>query len=304
MLFEKDNCTVVDTAEESANGKWNSASSGYYDDKYIIYMTGIRNKTLAHQKIGYYLRHNFIYDATKKFHLIYGFESQVVVIGCGYDTLFWICHDDNIRFQKWIELDKEELIEKKSKIISNNELLQKSVDQEGSFILKAVDFDQIKSLLTELKQVGFNEKIPTLFIDEFSMIYFEKETTQNLLKEIGNLDNSCIISYGMVLIDDEYGNFVNEGFEDLGVPLKSYVLTATEENYAQLLLESGFKCAKVMNCSFMLKNYFDEKEMKRVIHLEHIDDLKEMLYYMKHYCGALGGNEEFVSVIANLPVRL
>mgnify|MGYP007035375591 CR=1 FL=1 len=38
MLFEKDNCTVVDTAEESANGKWNSASSGYYDDKYIIYM--------------------------------------------------------------------------------------------------------------------------------------------------------------------------------------------------------------------------------------------------------------------------
>ena len=110
MIFEKENCTVVDTAEESANSKWNTVCSGYYDDKYIGYMTGVRSETLPHQKIGHYLRHSLIHDATKNFYSMYGSESQVVVVGCGYDTLFWICRDENILFKKWFELDKEELV--------------------------------------------------------------------------------------------------------------------------------------------------------------------------------------------------
>lgn len=299
MLFERDNCTVIDTAEESANGKWSSVCAGYYNDKYIIYMTGIRNKNLPHQNLGYFLRHNLVHNAILKFYSIYKCKSQVVVIGCGYDTMFWNCYDEDIRFQKWFELDKEELIAKKSKIISDNKLLQKYANQD-SFVLMSIDFDTIKSLLVELKKNRFDEKIPTLFIDEFSMIYFETETTKNILREIGNLDNSCIISYGMTLVDDEYGSFVREGFEDIGIPLKSYILTSTENDYKQLLIDSGFECSKTMNCNSMIKYYFDEKEKKRIIHLEHFDNLKEVLYYMKHYCGAVGGNNEFVSIIPTL----
>lgn len=301
MIFEKENCTVVDTAEESANSKWNTVCSGYYDDKYIGYMTGVRSETLPHQKIGHYLRHSLIHDATKNFYSMYGSESQVVVVGCGYDTLFWICRDENILFKKWFELDKEELINKKAKIISDNAILYSATNQNDGFCLHKIDFNFSHSILNELKQKNFDIHLPTLFIDEFSMIYFDPEKTQNILKEIGNLKNSYLISYGMTLMDDEYGTFIKEGFEYINVPLKSYQLTATEDDYYKLLLNAGFEKAAVMNCNSMLKFFIDENDRKRIVRLEHFDNPREMLHYMRHYCAALGGNQEFVSVLPEVP---
>ena len=292
MIFDDEMHSVEDTAFDSANGKWSSSSLGYYKDKYIGYFIDMKKKLLPHQNLGYYIRHSIYKKALIRFYEMYGKESQIVVIGCGFDTSYWLMKSENIIFQKWFDLDKERIIEHKKKIIYD--VKPNIFLPAENYYLHSFDFDATEDFLSKLKE--FRKDLPTLFIDEFSMIYLKKKTTKKMLSLISSLLNSSILSFGMVGGDDEFGLSVKRMFKSYGFPLKSYELTLTIMNTINLFVNNGFKHVITVNNENILKKFYEQKELQRVISLGNIDE-EELSFLFSHYSTTVAGHENFISFL-------
>ncbi|OHT08636.1 Leucine carboxyl methyltransferase family protein [Tritrichomonas foetus] len=293
MLFGSDHFSVEDTALDAANGKWSSTRAGYYEDKYISSFLDLKRRLLPHQNLGYFIRNSFFRKVLHNFFSVYGFESQVVVLGCGYDTLFWLLNDENIKFKHWFDLDKENVINFKKKIISSD-LFQPL----ENYHVECIDFNNTNldfvSILSEFEQ------LPTVFIDEFSLIYCEYETTQNIIKLIASNKDWHLASYGMVQPEDEFGQLVQESFIKLKIPLKSYKFTASVQETDNVYIKAGFNSVRSLDSELMLKLFFTKTERDRFLSLEYFDDPKELFYLLRHYCAIVAGNDQFVSILPEI----
>lgn len=98
--------------------KLSAVSKGYYEDNYIQYFIPDPRRQLPPMNMGYHLRAMAIYLSAKKFYSMFGPNSQVVQLGCGYDTLFFRLRDEKIIFSKWIDLDLNHIVQRKSRVIS------------------------------------------------------------------------------------------------------------------------------------------------------------------------------------------
>jgi [phosphatase 2A protein]-leucine-carboxy methyltransferase len=88
---------VQDTAFDAVEGKCSASSKGYYLDPFIQRFLVKENVQPPHMNYLYYLRTTIVSNSILSFQRQYGPNSQVVVLGCGYDTLFWRLLDLNVR---------------------------------------------------------------------------------------------------------------------------------------------------------------------------------------------------------------
>ena len=284
-------CSVEDTAVEAANVKWSAVHRGYYNDPYISKFVPNKQLKLAHQNLGSYFRVKFIHDGAVKFHDIYGDQSQVVVLGCGYDTLFWILRDKSIFFKRWYDIDKASVISKKLEVINSDDIFN---PMEG-YYTNVINFEESDNFIQSLE--NFDISLPTLFIDEFSMIYMKKRSVHKMMKSIAHLKNSCFISYGMTLPNDDFGELVKDTFNIVGIPLKSYDETDTIEKSISSLLKFGFPYANAIDSDQGIRKTLDAEDKVRISHLDFFDDQNHLIYTMKHYLSRVSGCEEFVKII-------
>lgn len=284
---------VEDTAIDAADGKWSSSSLGYYSDQYIGEFLEIKYSKPPHQNLGSYLRATFIYEATKHFFHINGHNSQVFVLGCGYDTLFWRLRDEDIHFNRWIEFDKLKVIQHKKEIIECNEKFSPRTGYE----IHDCDFDDFSNFLNVYSLIECKDDIPSLYIDEFTLIYVNPNSYSSILKFIAQQKKSCYISYGMTSFNDQFGEMAIQSFNEIGIPLKSHSHMLSMKILIDNVLESGFSSAYGITAYDHLKLYLEHNEQNRIKRVETFENFNDVLEGLKHYYSLLAGSKEFASLL-------
>lgn len=284
--------SVEDTAMDAANAKLSAVQRGYYKDRFIGAFVPHEQKQLPPMNLGYYVRTQAIYVAVKKFYELHGKDMQVVVLGCGYDTLFWRLRDEKIVVKNWFDLDMPHIIKKKSSVI-NTEGFQ-PLDNYHLFYADLSKPDMVKS---ELAAHGF-EDIPTIFIDECTLIYVEPTAVDEILKWASALKSNAFISYGMVKPDDAFGRMMVKNFDSFGAPLKGIRMYPTVQSHKDRCTNAGFKFAKAIDLNQTMRIVIPRDNYMKIMRLEMQDDPDELSFMLQHYVLAVAGSEnEFVSII-------
>ena len=285
---------VEGTASDVVGFKMTAISKGYYVDNYMKYFAGdvLYGSHLPHQNFGSYLRALIIERVVTKFHSVYGSRSHIVNFGCGFDTLFWRLRDKKVVFDFWYEFDKQRVIDKKMKIINERE----EFHPLDKYSLEVLDLEEPNSI--DILKTKIDISIPTLFIDEFSLIYVSEQSVRNLFTFIGsNNKDFGLVSYTMTNLDDDFGELILEGFHDMNVPLLSTSLTKTPKDAVEMLLSLGFECADANEAISVAKKQMTIQDRQRVSRLDYFDDPREVDYILKHYLFLAGGSTEFCNNI-------
>ena len=278
--------SVEDTAMDAANAKVSAVSRGYYNDRYIEYFVPQRIRQLPPMNLGYYVRTISMYKAILKFYQLYGSEIQVVMLGCGYDTLYWRFRDENIRIKRWYDLDMAYIVNKKSEIIKHEIFLP----LEGYKLLEC-DLSKPEIFKNILYSNNF-EDIPTIFVDECTLIYVDPDSVDSIINFGGNLKNSSFISYGMIKPDDNFGKLMVKNFQSFGAPLKGIFKYPTVESHKKRFLNGGYNFIDSMDLNLTMKKVLKKEEYIRIIKLEIQDDPDELSYVLVHYVLAIASHDE------------
>lgn len=285
MLNQRQFNNVEDTALDAANSKYSAVQQGYYVDPYIGYFVYDSKKQIPPMNLGYHLRALAILYAVKKFYSIHGSNSQVVILGCGYDTLFWRLRDENIRFAKWIDLDMQDVVQKKMRIIGND--IFAPID---NYFLSECNLEDHNNFKEVLQQGGFQD-LPTIFVDECTLIYVDPNAVDQIISYASALSDSSFISYAMIKPDDRFGQMMIQNFNSFNAPLKGITVYKTSESYKQRFLTFGFKNADAYDLNKAMKLIITPSMLAKLRKLEMQDDPEELSYMLMHYVLAIASSQ-------------
>lgn len=278
--------SVEDTAMDAANAKLSAVSRGYYSDPYIEYFVPSSQKQLPPMNLGYHVRCLSIFKAVTKFHEMHGDNMQVVILGAGYDTLFWRLRDLKINVKGWYDLDFPHVVNKKAKV------LESSVFQPlDNYYLRVCDLSKPDEFKKVLADNGFQD-IPTIFVDECTLIYVDPVAVDEIIKFAASLKSSAFISYGMVKPDDSFGKMMVHNFETFGAPLKGIKMYPTIQSHKERFEAAGYKYVKSMDLNKTMNAVIPRQDYIKIMRLEMQDDPEELAFVLIHYVLALAGTEE------------
>jgi len=277
--------SVEDTAMDAANAKYSAVSRGYYVDKFIDYFVPDRIRQLPPMNLGYYVRTLSMYKAIEKFHQLHGDNIQVVILGCGYDTLFWRLRENGVCVKKWFDIDMPHVVSKKKEIVKND--VFQPLDNYCLFVCDLSNPENFKAVMS---QHGF-EDIPTIFVDECTLIYVEPKSVDEIIYFAGHLTSSAFISYGMIKPDDNFGKLMVKNFQSFGAPLKGIFNYPSIQSHKQRFQNGGFANVISMDLNETMRTVIIRAEYQRIMRIEMQDDPEELSFVLAHYVLAIAGSD-------------
>ena len=285
---------VEDTAYDAANSKLSAIMRGYYKDPYIEYFVPNNVAQLPPMNLGYFARCQIMLQAVLKFHKIHGDGIQVVILGCGYDTLFWRLRDMNVNVKGWYDLDLEFVVKRKGPIVAGNSIFAPL----DNYYLIECDLSKENTVKECLLKSNFDENAPTIFVDECSLIYVDPFAVDKIICYAGQLKESAFISYGMIKPNDQFGKMMVQNFQSFGAPLKGINQYPTIQSYVERFQKCGYKKVKACDMDKAMKLILTPEDFMRVRKLEIQDDPEELSYMLSHYILAIASTEnEFVTLL-------
>jgi [phosphatase 2A protein]-leucine-carboxy methyltransferase len=292
MSFRQLN-SVEDTALDAANAKCSAVERGYYVDPYIQYFVPETSRQIPPMHLGYFVRTLSMWNAITKFQAVHGDATQVVILGGGYDTLFWRLRDANVVFTRWFEVDLPFIVARKGPVIEND--IFQPLD---NYVLVALDLAQPGALKTGLLANQFSLELPTVFVDECTLIYIDPSAVDSIIRFATSLKSNGFISYGMVKPDDQFGKLMVRNFESIGAPLRGIAQYPTVDSHKQRFLNGGYQKVKAVDMNQAMEAVLSPSEQKRVRRIEIQDDPDELAFTLAHYVLAIAStDDEFLSIL-------
>ena len=292
MSFRELN-SVEDTAMDAANAKLSAVQQGYYVDPYIEYFVPRSVKQLPPMNLGYFVRCLSMWNAVTKFHSVHGDSIQVVILGCGYDTMFWRLRDANIKVARWYDLDLPMVVKRKGPVLRNEVF-----EPMDNYYLLECDLSKPNRVEEVLKANQFDVDAPTVFVDECTLIYVDPDAVDAIIKFASSLKSSGFISYGMVKPDDQFGKMMVQNFKRFGAPLKGIDKYPTIASHKERFTKAGYQKVKSVDMNVPMKYVLTREEYVRVHRLEMQDDPEELAFMLSHYVLAIAStDDEFLSIL-------
>ncbi|KEG04468.1 leucine carboxyl methyltransferase, putative [Plasmodium vinckei vinckei] len=296
---ESSNKNVQGTTYEASSSKLSAIELGYYDDPYMQYFVKRMERRSPLINRGYYSRVAGVRKYIDLFVKSIGNDEivQVVNIGAGLDPMFfWIYeHYKNV---KYYELDFYEVLNKKTKIINNVELLKKcliskdkGVQNEKDLIncenYKMVSFDlnNPSSMETKLTNSGFDVSLPTIFLSECVFIYLEVESSDNLIKTLSGLmkNIACVIVYEQFNPNTAFGTIMINYFNQRGITLKSIHKYNSLELQIERYKNLGWSNVYINDMNEIYDYHISFEEKKKIEKIEMFDEFEEWRLFQNHY---------------------
>lgn len=285
--------SVEDTAMDAANAKASAVSQGYYEDQYIEYFVPNKVRQLPPMNLGYFARILSMKDAILKFHQVHGDKIQVVILGAGYDTLFWRLRDEDVNVAHWFDIDLPHVVQKKSYVLQNS-----IFEPLDNYSLLEADLGKVGQLQEVLEKNGFNADAPTVFVDECTLIYVDPDAVDAIIKFAASLKVSGFISYGMITPNDQFGKMMVQNFNSFGAPLKGINKYPTVKSHIERFKNAGYEKVKAANMNVAMKSVISPEENRRIHRLEMQDDPDELAFMLSHYVLAIAStNDEFLTIL-------
>ncbi|EPQ05113.1 Leucine carboxyl methyltransferase 1 [Myotis brandtii] len=329
---EADDEGVQGTCEDASICKRFAVSIGYWDDPYLQHLVRLSKERKApeinrgkwppfslassHQLSGYFARVHGISELIKAFLRKTECHCQILNLGAGMDTTFWILKDQDLLPDKYFEVDFPLIVTRKVHSIRSRPLLLKPILelhsedtlQSGKEVLETdghmldskryaligADLRDLATLEEKLKKCNMNTQLPTLLVTECVLVYMTPEQSANLIKWAANsFETAMFISYEQVNMDDRFGQIMIENLRRRQCDLAGVEPCKSLESQKERFLSNGWETASAVNM-MELYSRLPRAEVSRIESLEFLDELELLEQLMCHYClcwATRGGSE-------------
>ncbi|XP_027715408.1 leucine carboxyl methyltransferase 1 isoform X2 [Vombatus ursinus] len=286
-----------------------AVSIGYWHDPYIQHFVRLSKERKAPEiNRGYFARVHGVNQLLKAFLKKTECNCQVINLGAGMDTTFWILKDENLLPKKYFEVDFPMIVTRKLYNIKAKSSLSKPIQElhpEESFLLDGhvldsnrfaivgADLRDLHSLEEKLKKCNMNTQLPTLLIAECVLVYMTPEQSASLIKWAANtFETAMFINYEQVNMDDKFGQIMVENLRRRQCDLAGVETCKSLDSQKQRLLSNGWEKASAVDM-MELYSSLPRAEVSRIESLEFLDEMELLEQLMQHYClcwATKGGN--------------
>jgi O-methyltransferase involved in polyketide biosynthesis len=321
---------ILKTSENALQAKAAAVREGYYDDPYIAAFCesqqplGSASRTSRRPphvqpiiKRGTHARVCCMDRVIQKFAKLclqqHGTTMQdedcllqIVVLGCGKDTLFFRHSEDLTRHPsvvlKWFEVDHEPTISEKVAIIASHvssvfddatitKLVQESgyeIETTPGATCTLLAHDLRHDGLVELLQgAGCDPSLPTLFLFECVLMYVPQDSSHQLLESIATTyRQACLCMYEPILGNDPFGRVMEANLARVGLATEGASLLETRHLGAQLdrCLATGWVTATGCDLWMAYDSVLTAAQRQRANRAEPLDEWEEFVLISQHYC--------------------
>lgn len=293
------------TNSEASCSKLALSELGYINDPFIKLFGLHPLKRTPEINRGYYYRTAAISHVVHSFCNREGPTAQVVNIGAGYDTLFWrMSADSTVNFARFVEVDSNEVVGHKIKIIREHESLlqhcgavQSSANSAAAlnserYHVIAQDATKGLQLVNKLvKNCQINKSEPILFIFECVLLYWNEEARTNLLYTLSKSFPKCNFAvFDLVNTGDKFSEVMQHSLSEHDTPLLGASSTRTLDDWKQQFEKAGCAHLNAWLMTDVFEHLIDADEKERIEKIEFLDEVELLTQLFNHYCIVLASN--------------
>ncbi|KAH3742543.1 leucine carboxyl methyltransferase [Pelomyxa schiedti] len=275
------------TNDDAAASKMYAVSLGYYRDPYLRhFLRTSPSKKPPLINRGHYSRVAAMDCAVRS--LVEFGVTQIVNLGCGFDTLFFRLKAENVltTVTTWYDIDMDTVIQQKRAIVEGTPALT-SLASDGAtkYILRSVDLSNLESVKESLRDCDPNQS--TLFISEVVLVYLDPGAGTSIIAWAAeHFTTACFATYEQIRPLDPFGRTMVSNLQRMGYPLLSIMEYPDEQAQRKRYLNCGYQVVTVDNMLSVHNALVasDPREAGRVNRLELFDELEEWGLIQQHYC--------------------
>lgn len=287
---------VISTNDDATACKRFAVQLGYWSDGYIQHFAKLGERKTPEINRGYYARVKGMHTLLDQFLAKTECNCQVVNLGAGFDSLFWLLKEESLAPKLFVEVDFASVTGRKCYNIRNRRKLQEAFSPddglkiEGSeahskhYHLLAVDLREVDTLERKLKEIGIDKSLPTVFITECVLIYMEPEHSAAIINWAGtNFKNAVFINYEQVNMQDRFGQIMIQNLRGRNCELLGANACPDLESHKQRFLLNNWDEAEVQDM-MSIYNSLPIDDRARIERIEFLDEVDLLHQLLSHYC--------------------
>ncbi|KAJ3413645.1 hypothetical protein HDV05_007713 [Chytridiales sp. JEL 0842] len=287
------------TNDDATISRCSAVTLGYLTDPYINAFVKRPTKRPPIINRGTFARYTTIDQLLRQFLRAGGGpkEKQVVVLGAGCDTRFFILKAEGINPKRYFEIDFPEITSKKSQSIKKSKLTSALLGEHkiamGGCELHGDEYSIISGdlrswesdIFPRLESLGFDKSLPTLYLSECVLVYLQPETISRILTHCSKIcEASMFITYEQIKPDDAFGKVMVENLKLRNIHLPGLHSCPTLEAHCERYTNTGWKAAQAVSMKDAYDKHISPEEHARVAKLEIFDEVEEWELMGDHYC--------------------
>lgn len=302
---------IVGTNDDATICKKSAVLAGYWSDPFIGLFTRKQERKAAEISRGYFARVYVVRQLIRKFVEAYSGQCQIISIGAGYDTTFWIlCSEDRMP-KRYVELDFAAVTSVKARIIQSKSTLLDPIKADGgkaefgpaglssqTYSLLAVDVRDVAALDRQLRAAHVvSTDLPTLFVAEFVLAYMGADKASALLAwAASTFREVAFLNYDLVNMNDRFATTMLHNLSSRNCTLHVDDCTSVDAQLSRFR-RAGWTDVRV-RCMDDLYDAIPYGERQRVERLDFLDEAHLLTQLLQHYCvcwawkGTAAGNDD------------
>jgi tRNA wybutosine-synthesizing protein 4 len=296
---------VARTNDESVVSKRSSARAGYFDDRFLPHFVRKPSKRAALINRGYYIRREAVMLAVRQFLKVHGRECQIVSLGAGFDTLFFVLAALDQHPKRCYEMDFDHVVKNKRTLIEGTDELMQLVGADARinaetneieserYALLCGDLCQVANVKARLTQHGLSYELPTLFLAECVFTYMPNGDSDKLIFWAASapFPECWFVTYEQVRPYDAFGRTMRDNLKARGSDLLGIEGYPSVEAQQDRYVKLGFKSVGVRTMLDVYWDYLAPEERTRVEAMEEFDEHEEWLEKCSHYILAVSSTK-------------
>lgn len=298
---------VSETNDEATMVKAAIVSIGYIDDPFVASFSdssggGIRKKSPEIHR-GYYVRMSVVWRVVCAFIARFGAHSQIVNLGCGFDTLYFRLKSSASlpAGARFVDVDLHSVIERKITTIARHahfrQLIALSSEEMATqrrrspsaldaddYHLFGGDLRDSETLLKSLAD-SVSEERPTLFLAECVLVYLSPQHSARLLQCVrDHFTLPIFLNYEPVNLSDRFGEIMLENLRQHGATLRG--AECCQSKTTQQARFTGWARTTLVDMLDLYRS-IPQEARRRIERLEMLDESFLMEQLFSHYCFVL-----------------
>jgi len=144
---------VIATNDDASATKLSAINKGYYQDPFVQYFvegTSLRQPPLMNR--GYYSRVVVLRTLVRDFIAMGG--KQIVNLGAGFDTTFFVLYLENTLPNSYFEVDLPQVVRNKTRVIRNQEVLRRCLPDDSYYTEEGIHSPRYHLISADLRDVS------------------------------------------------------------------------------------------------------------------------------------------------------